>query len=264
MSTSCDCTKERRTPSQPTAAASEGFDKRLLAYAAVAGAGLLAAAPSAEAGVIYSNPTPFTNNYPGAGSFNIDLNGGGDDFWFGTWNIGSYRSFYGSGLNGAQLLHPAQQIKADAQFVGGSNRIGPNKPDSPPVMAGTWVSSDRLAGAAGHSTSTYNGSTWIYGWHPDGVSGQFANQGEGYLGVRIPTEGQAGSYNYGWIRFNITASDQTSDLPIVVTVRGWAYEELADTAIHAGDEGGVPEPGSLGLLAGGILGLAAWRRRKAA
>jgi hypothetical protein len=234
----------------------EGFDKRLLAYAAVAGAGLMAAAPCAEAGVIY-NPTTFTNNYPGSSSFNIDLNGDTqNDFWFGTWSqTASYRSFYGGEMNGGQLLMRQQQVETDAQFIRGSNFIGPDNEQ--------WVSTDRLARASGWqgSSSSYgSGSTW---WVPLGVSGQFANTGEGYLGVRIPSS-EPGSYNYGWIRFNITASDQTSDMPIGVTVRGWAFEQTPDSPIHAGDEGGVPEPGSLGLLAGGILGLAAWRRRKAA
>jgi hypothetical protein len=254
MSDSCACTKERKNPSQPTAAASEGFDKRLLAYAAVAGAGLLAAAPSAQAGVIY-NATGFTNNYPGALGFNIDLNGDTqNDFWFATSGWSSNRSLLGYGSWNAQLLR--LNAPTDAEFVGGSNMIGPDNQQ--------WVLDDRLARAAGHSASSYNGTTWTYWWSPGGVSGQFANAGEGYLGVRIPPPGSPDSYNYGWIRFNITASDQTPDLPIGVTVRGWAFESTPDTAIHAGDEGGVPEPGSLGLLAGGILGLAAWRRRKAA
>jgi hypothetical protein len=225
----------------------EGFDKRLLAYAAVAGAGLLAAAPGAQAGVIY-NSTGFTNNYPGATGFNIDLNDDGtNDFWFVTYVGSSNRSFLGYGSWGAQLLH--NDVPSEAQFVPGSTLIGKSK--------GPWWLDDRLARAAGYYS--FSLSTWV----PLGVSGQFANAGEGYLGVRIPTAGHPGSYNYGWIRFDITASDQTPDLPIGVTVRGWAYETAMDTAIHAGDEG-VPEPGSLGLLAGGILGLAAWRRRKAA
>jgi hypothetical protein len=249
MDTSCACTKERKNPSQPTAGTSEGFDKRLLAYAAVAGAGLLAAAPGAQAGVIY-NPTGFTNNYPGTAEFYIDLNGGGDDFRFRTYVTWSYRSFYGGGFssNGAQILRtPLQPKEADAQFVPGSNFIGPG--------TGPWIAINSLAVAAG--------STFSSVWKPGGVYGQFANAGEGYLGVRIPTEGQPGKYNYGWIRFNITAQ-AVPGLPIGVTVRGWAYETTPDTPIHAGDEGGVPEPSSLGLLAGGILGLAAWRRRKAA
>jgi hypothetical protein len=261
MGNSCACTKERRTPSQPTAAASDGFDKRLLAYAAVAGAGLLAAAPSAQAGLIY-NSTTFTNNYPGAGGFNIDLNNDGtNDFSFNT-SASSYsgisqRSFWGSGSNGAQMLR-LRDDNPDARFVPGSSHIVPPGP----AAGGAWMGSAGLARAAGYWwSSSYFGfmSTWM----GKGVSGQFANAGEGYLGVRIPT-GVPNSYNYGWIRFNITADDSNPDLPIDVTVRGWAYETTPDTAIHAGDEGGVPEPGSLGLLAGGVLGLAAWRRRKGA
>jgi hypothetical protein len=243
---------EQEKLNPPAVVTPEGFDKRLLAYAAVAGAGLLAAAPCAEAGVIY-NPTTFTNNYPGSGSFNIDLNSDTqDDFWFGTFGWSSFRSFYGSGISGGQLLR--LNMPVDAEFISGSNFIGPDNRQ--------WASWDGLARANGTwSYSTFSGSSW---WIPLGVSGRFANAGEGYLGVRIPAS-EPGSYNYGWIRFNITASDQTSSLPIGVTVRGWALEQTPDTAIHAGDEGGgVPEPGSLGLLAGGILGLAAWRRRKAA
>lgn len=222
------------SPSQT--ATSEGFDKRLLAYAAVAGAGLLAA-PSAEAGVIY-NPTTFTNNYPGAGDINIDLNDDTlCDVMFRTSNWASwtyYRKFYAFGSYNAQLL--GRVGAGDAQFIGGSNFIGPQSEG--------WVGSGRLAAASGSWNST---------WYGSGVFGEFANTGEGYLGVRIPTV-QQDSHNYGWVRLDVTASDQSPTLPIVVTVRAWAYETTPDTAIHPGDEGGVPEPGSLGLLAGGILG----------
>ncbi len=241
-----DTTSTRLNP-----AISEGFDKRLVAYAAVAGAGLLASAPSAVAGVIY-NPTTFGNDYPypPSSAFSIDLNGDAqNDFLFGTSAGYSFRNFIGYGIGGAQLLGVGGGW--DALFVPGSNTIGPG--NSP------WTaSSARLAGASGYWTSYGGGSTWL-GWD----LGQFTDKGEGYLGVRIPT-GQPDSYNYGWIRFYVAVDERNTSLPILATVRGWAYESVADTAIHAGDEGGVPEPGSLGLLAGGILGLAAWRRRKAA
>ncbi len=224
----------------------DSFDKRLLAYAAVAGAGLLAAAPSAEAGVIY-NPTTISQNYPGASGFSIDLNGDlTDDFQFDSgfvFQLGaSYRSFLGVALNGGGLFQQGGELRfAASQVI--------------PQSGAQWLGSAQLAVASGFFTTTTV-------WSPGNVAGPFANTGEGYLGVRIPT-GTPGSYYYGWIRLDVTASSATSDLPISATVRGWAYEDTADTAIHLGDEG-IPEPGSLGLLAGGILGLAAWRRRKAA
>ena len=85
------------------------------------------------------------------------------------------------------------------------------------------------------------------------ASGPFANVTDGYLGLKFEINGQT---HYGWARFNVSTSGWNT---IDATLTGYAYEDQADTPIHIGP---VPEPGTLGLLALGFLGLGAWRRRK--
>ena len=72
----------------------------------------------------------------------------------------------------------------------------------------------------------------------------------GFVGLRFDIPG--GSPHYGFLDVAIDASGNQ------LTLFGGAYESLADTPIVAG----VPEPGSLGLLALGAAGLAAWRLRR--
>lgn len=73
----------------------------------------------------------------------------------------------------------------------------------------------------------------------------------GYLGLSFAI---GGGTHYGWVR--ITGTGHSA-----ITVNEWAYEDLADTAIRAGDTGAsVPVPGTA-LLIGAGLGIGAWRRR---
>ncbi len=68
----------------------------------------------------------------------------------------------------------------------------------------------------------------------------------------------AGSTHYGWVQLSAPLSRAS------VTVHGYAYETVANTAIAAGDVGvaPIPEPNSLALFACGAAGLVAWRRKK--
>jgi hypothetical protein len=72
----------------------------------------------------------------------------------------------------------------------------------------------------------------------------------GFVGLKFDIPG--GSPHYGFLDVEIAASG------FQLTLHGGAYESQADTPIVAG----VPEPGSLGLLALGAGGLAAWRLRR--
>jgi hypothetical protein len=69
----------------------------------------------------------------------------------------------------------------------------------------------------------------------------------GYVGVQFDADGTT---NYGWVRLGI------SDGPLnKITVFSVAYDNMGN-GIH------VPEPGGLGLLALGGIGVAAMRRRR--
>jgi len=71
----------------------------------------------------------------------------------------------------------------------------------------------------------------------------------GFVGVQFDIPG--GSPHFGYLDIEIDNEEQ------FLTLYGGAYESQADTPITT-----VPEPSSLGLLALGAAGLAAWRCRR--
>jgi len=85
----------------------------------------------------------------------------------------------------------------------------------------------------------------------------------GYSGFRF-TNG-SGLHN-GWVEWTHTLA--TGAGTGLVEVSNWAFESTPGAAIKVGDLGAgpaaVPEPGpeGLALLAGGVGGLLAWRRRR--
>jgi hypothetical protein len=104
-----------------------------------------------------------------------------------------------------------------------------------------------------------------YGWRTGNVKmgsqlpwgsryGYWNNVTDRYLGLRFQDLG--GNTHYGWARLDVSVDSQAY---YTAHLTGYAYESNPDTAIGAGH---IPEPSTLGLLAGGILGLALWRRRK--
>jgi len=87
-----------------------------------------------------------------------------------------------------------------------------------------------------------------------------------YLGVKFLIDGAT---HYGWIRLTVT----TNTGIIAATVTGYAYETIAGQSIGAGQmvegesvpaEAAPVDRTSLGILALGSQGLAAWRRQETA
>lgn len=86
-----------------------------------------------------------------------------------------------------------------------------------------------------------------------GVYGsQFTQPGIGYIGFTF--EHKNGGTHYGWVKVNMVGVTHNA-----FTLLDYAYEDMAGKAIQVGP---VPEPGSLGLLATGALGLLLWRRTR--
>jgi len=69
-----------------------------------------------------------------------------------------------------------------------------------------------------------------------------------------------GSIHFGWAEFNVPSFGPGW----TATLEGYAYDTVAGQSLYAGQTTSVPEPGTLGLLALGTLGLGLWRPRKAA
>jgi hypothetical protein len=211
----------------------EALEKRLVKYALVAGAGLLAA-PAAQAGVIYTPADVWitlTQNNP----YYLNMDSIGlAEFRFNVTH-GTYNPPYGAlwahvWATGGGILGQVGGNKAYA--LGQSAVIGP-------YANGNWG----LA-AAKMGSQTALGARWGY-WN---------NVSDRFLGLRFPVGSDM--WYYGWARLSVSVDP---DAYYEAHLTGYAYESDLNTPIHVP---GVPEPGTLGLLAGGILGLAVWRRRK--
>ncbi|HMP69303.1 MAG TPA: PEP-CTERM sorting domain-containing protein [Pirellulaceae bacterium] len=81
------------------------------------------------------------------------------------------------------------------------------------------------------------------------ANSQFLNAGDGYLAFRFN-----GGTQYGWARVNMSGVQPGNNYTIVE----YAYGSVG-TSVAVGQ---IPEPSSLGLLALGAVGLAAFRRRR--
>jgi hypothetical protein len=75
-----------------------------------------------------------------------------------------------------------------------------------------------------------------------------------FLGLMVDVPGS--SPHFGWARLSV-------DENLGIVLHDFALESEPNTPIAAGAGLAVPEPGSLGLLALGAVGLAAWRKRRA-
>ena len=113
-------------------------------------------------------------------------------------------------------------------------------------------------------SSAYNYQTVSYANTSYGGELLGAPNSSGYVGLNLNVGGET---HYGWAKFGV---DSTGGNDLLLQLQGFAYETTAGRSITAGqtvraaDEVGpaaVPEPATLLLLAGGIAGLAAFRRR---
>ena len=80
---------------------------------------------------------------------------------------------------------------------------------------------------------------------------------DAFLGLEFQIDGAA---HFGWAEFNVQIGP--FDRGDLVTLEGYAYDTVAGQGLLAGQTSGTPEPGTLGLLALGSLGLGFWRRKK--
>jgi hypothetical protein len=220
--------------------------RRWATYAAVAGAAG-AMETRVEAAVIYSgvqnltaellNPT-LTSGLSDQ-SLNINLDGAGSN------DIGMFvRRFQfitSSGYSNAVSDHYARLNYGNRRAAITYPNFPLNLPPGAPISAGgPWFTGPspllKLNGA---------------GNFPKGVAG--------LLGVRFFNGPDT---HFGWVRLQLDDVAAGIGLgPDKITVIDWAYEGTSGATILAG---AVPEPGtaSLALLAGGFMGVAAYRRRR--
>jgi len=226
--------------------------------AGAAGVGLLAAAPPAEAKIIY---TPAHRVITPKHSFNIDFNHDGiTDFRIAN-SVSACTDF---------CFFELRQRPADGNSAVGYT-IGSGFPLDSALKPGARIGprSPFKKGTAAMVVARSN----VYTSNKTIVYGPWINVKDRYLGLKFQIKGNT---HYGWARLNVKVGTTT----ITATLTGYAYETIPNKPIIAGqtkgqDDGTVeesntaltvptPEPTTLGVLTLGSPGLSMWRREESA
>jgi hypothetical protein len=215
------------------ASAATGSSASILSAAAV-GATVLAGQPAVADIIIDNNPIqiPAANN---RSAFYVPLViNGATQFTF--FNV----ALYLKGGAGARL-------SLFTGLAGNGVLTGPLRKGAPIGSGGAFGQGSVMAYAQQCSTpntctvSSKRGGLW-------------ANQ-SGYLGFEFHSNGGT---HFGWAHISVTDGGVGA---ISGTISEFAYDTVPGQSIEAGQTA-TPEPGTLGLLALGSLGLAFWRRKK--
>ncbi len=118
-------------------------------------------------------------------------------------------------------------------------------------------------------TPINSGSGWNtfgltdYGWfaYYDGLGtewGLWQGQSSQFAGFRFS---DGADWHYGWVRLSVEPLTPYGSSTYRLTIHDWAYNDVANNSILAGDTASaVPEPSTIFLL--GVGGAVAWRWRK--
>ena len=210
--------------------------RKLLSYTAAASSAFVFSA-TADAAIIYSGVSNVTDG-------SVDVNNDGvTDFSF----FGSVSSAYGLGK--LYAFGGAQYIKADGPGAGGFD-------------VKKFSSGNAISAGAGVFGSAGDGSFRFVNTSSGTVGGDWGgalapNTTSGFAGVKVKDNGND---IFAWLRLSV--ENNALGQPIHVTLIDWAYEDSGAAIITGATTSPVPLPGSLGLLAMGASGLAAFRRRK--
>jgi len=244
---------------------SQNLEKNLLAYAAAAGAVLLALAQPAAAEVVYTpSNMPMAQPFDGGALTELDINNDGTpDFAFSNY------SYFSHGLGAAYLkILPDQtgnaivgvlvegQHQVTAAALAGGVEVGPDSDfqSSPSglVMGGIFV-----------STIQQDLGSWL-------------KVETAYLGLKFVVDGEV---HYGWARVKLVSPGGYAS----GSISGYAYETVPNQPIVTGQTGGtadgnkqvsqakpdsarILESGAqtLGMLAMGAPATSVWRSKTTA
>jgi hypothetical protein len=270
--------QKKLTQKQEPARLTGKLDKNLLAYtiaASAAGIGMMALTPAAEAEVIATQANIVIPRNGGLIEFDINKDGQMD---FGLSIFSNLhtctesqakphrrgpRRLLGCGPETYILRVAPVQAANEIWQAGTSFGEGPNK-CAADLIGGVRIGPPRPFGTGSMVMSGLSGSSRGFSFCP----WRGGHPPKPFLGVKFVDT--SGNTHYGWVRVS-----RTGDSTIIT---GYAYETIPNKAIVAGvthgsvteagliDPAGefVPnhsEPASLGMLALGAPGLAAWRRQ---
>lgn len=212
---------------------------RWAAYATAGAATALAGVNSAEANITYfpSVNQPFNDTNPAASVAVID-----------SFGLGVGASFYllhnlGGGGNGFAGFAVAALNGAAFAGVSGAPSTSYRYPFK--LASNLFVSAQAFV-----PNFSNNFATMAFG---NGFAlSQWLTAGTGFVGFRFNT---GAGLQYGWARITMDSGAPVHNFTLV----DYAYAGVGES-IRTGQ---VPEPGSLGLLAVGAIGLLAWRRSRA-
>lgn len=207
---------------------------RWTAYATAGAATAVAGINSAEADIHYSGPQNVSFNASAGASVTQKFH-----FDFATMTFvhqrnaqdAGFAGFYIFGLNSAQFRGQAF----------GNSRYPSNLGAGVNVSAGPFVAN--VAGSFA-TLAAQNGH----------IHSQWLNQGTGFIGFKFNS---GSGVEYGWAR--VTMDEGAPGNSFTLVDYAWAD---SGTTIFTGQTA-VPEPGTLGLLAVGAVGLLLWRRQRA-
>lgn len=205
---------------------------RWAAYAAAGAATAIGTTEVAEAGIIYRD-------------LNIRL-----DACIATTQNDA-RTFVDANLDGVDdvsFLHRGR-IDAIKGRVGAAYAFGVSGGEIAGFSAGSSLYARNLtlgAEVKSQNFQSYGIMAFIAGF----ANSEFTQPGLGYVGFKFDKDGGT---HFGWVSVNMDGVSSNA-----FTVLGVAYNDVAGEGILAG----VPEPGSLSLLAIGGVGMLLWRRAR--
>lgn len=245
-----------QSPSRAARANSQlpsSLHNKLNAYAvsaAAAGVAMLAAAPPAEAEIVF---TPVNGQIASGSKYALDLNHDGViDF-----TIMNSRHISTTPFGGDLSIAPA--VKGNGIWQGPKEQYFPAAaalPAAVPVGSGKPF----LFQKANMAYASLTAFTYVSG-------GPWKNVTNRFLGLRFLINGEV---HYGWARLTVLTDSHRET--VKATLTGYAYETVANQPILTGQISGTAEDASksrredshyeaqLGLLALGSPGLTAWRR----
>jgi hypothetical protein len=227
------------------------LERRLVAYAAAAGVGCLAAPEAAEAKVVYT-PAETVILFPS--TVPIDLNHDGiADFSFVNYGGSGCCGEFGRSLQ----LQPIDRSNRMWGQAGGTNAVFvfPSA-----LHSGITIRQNQSHLQQGSGLMAFLG----VGSVNSRTYGQWFYARDRYLGLSFVINGEI---HYGWARVNVSLGKFSERVQwgVVAVLTGYAYETIPNKPIVTGKTKGPDvitlAPDTLGHLAQGAAGISGWRRK---